>query len=158
MFIVFFYWEDRVHLFRLRCGHHNVLLFYRKRIHPEVTDTCPLCHIGAHTIHHIMEECLSLDSLRHSHTPPLYVATDDLWDCPAPSVAFLRSDGLFDQCWLESNSATTNCFYLFFGRTLENGRTNWFNCCFFAELWRMGEQTAIIRPTYRRYDGTIKFI
>ena len=44
--------EDRVHLSRLRCINHNTLPSYRKRIHPEVSDTCPLCHIGAHTIHH----------------------------------------------------------------------------------------------------------
>ena len=62
---------------------------YRKKIHREVTDTCPLCHIGAHIIHHTMEECPSLDPLRHTLTPPL--CTDDLWDRPGPCVAFLRS-------------------------------------------------------------------
>ena len=52
---------DRVHLARLRCGHHNTLMSYRKRLHPEISDTCPLCNISTHTIHHIIEECPSLD-------------------------------------------------------------------------------------------------
>ena len=33
--------------------------------------------------------------------------TAGLWDCPGPCVAFLRTTGLFDQNWPESNSITT---------------------------------------------------
>ena len=49
--------------------------------HDVLGDSCPLCHIGTHTIHQIMEECPSLDSLRHTHI----ICTDDLWDRPVPS-------------------------------------------------------------------------
>ena len=84
--------EDRVHLSRLRCGQHNALMSYRKKLHPETSDTCPLCDISTHIIHHILEECLSLDPLRHSRTQPL--STEDR---PGPTVALLRSAGLLDQ-------------------------------------------------------------
>ena len=47
-----------------------------------------------------MDECPSLDSLRHSHTPP--ICTDDLSDRPGLSVAFLKSAGVFDQSWQRS--------------------------------------------------------
>ena len=57
--------EDRVHLSRSRCEDHNALMTYRKRLHPETSDTCTLCNISTHTIHHIMKECPSLDPLRH---------------------------------------------------------------------------------------------
>ena len=60
--------------------HHNVLMSYRKRLHHEKSDTCPLCNISTHTIHQIMEEGPSLGPLRHSYTQPF--CTEDLWDRP----------------------------------------------------------------------------
>ena len=50
---------DRVHLARLRAGHHPALLTYRKRFELDDTtdDTCPNCRLGIHNITHIMEHC-----------------------------------------------------------------------------------------------------
>ena len=87
--------EDQVHLSRLRCGHHNALMAYRMRIHTETSDICPLCNAGTHTTHHIMQECPSLTTLRHSYTLPIGIL--DLWVGPGPSVAYLRDAGLFAQ-------------------------------------------------------------
>ena len=47
-----------------------------------------------------MEECPSLDPLRHPHAQPL--CTEVFWDRPEPSVVFLRSAGLLDQSWREA--------------------------------------------------------
>ena len=82
---------DQVHLSRLRCGHHNALMAYRNRLHPETPNTCPLCNAGTHTTHHVMQECHSLTTLRHLHTPP--IRTLDLWERPGLSVAYLEG------CW-----------------------------------------------------------
>ena len=87
---------------RLQCGVYNFYNFEllsttlslmpcRKRLHPETSNTCPLCDISTHTIRHIMEECPSLDPLRYSHTTTLYGRP------LGPSVALLRSGGLLDQ-------------------------------------------------------------
>ena len=43
----------------------------------------------------MMEECPSLDPLRHSHTQPL--CAEDLWDRPGPSLALIKSASLLDQ-------------------------------------------------------------
>ena len=37
--------ENPAHLSKLGCRHHNGLMYYRKRLHPETSDTCPLCDI-----------------------------------------------------------------------------------------------------------------
>ena len=68
---------------------------YRERLHLGTSDPCPLCDISTHTVHHIMEKFPSFDPLRHSHTQSL--CTEDLWDHPGSSIAFLRSAGLLDQ-------------------------------------------------------------
>ena len=87
--------EDRVHLSRLRSGHHNSLLSYRKRLYPDTSDICPLCNSDTHTIHHIMQECHSLHLLRQSFNPPIH--TRDLWVRPGKAIAFLRNTGLLTQ-------------------------------------------------------------
>ena len=87
--------EDQVHLSRLRCGHHNSLMSYRKRLHPETSDICPLCNAHTHTIQHIMQECQSLTSLRHTYTPPIRL--EDLWERPGYAVAYLGDAGLLAQ-------------------------------------------------------------
>ena len=85
--------EDQVHLSRLRCGHHNSLMAYRHRLHPETSDICPLCTSRPHTIHHVMQECQALETLRHSYTPS--IRTIDLWERPGPALAFLGGASLF---------------------------------------------------------------
>ena len=84
--------EDQVHLSRLRCGHHNSLMSYRHRLHPDTPDTCPLCNTHPYTIHHVMQECHTLNTLRHSYTPP--IRTLDLWELPGCSLAFLGDANL----------------------------------------------------------------
>ena len=76
-------------LSRLRCRHHNALLSYRKSIHPKVTDTYRMCHICTHTIHHIMEECPSLYSLRNTHPLSVRIISGIAWDPLLPSSGML---------------------------------------------------------------------
>ena len=64
--------EDRVHLARLRCGHHPALLSYQKRWDKSVVDTCPGCNSAPHTIKHIIEDCTTHHKTHHRrlhHTP-----------------------------------------------------------------------------------------
>ena len=46
--------EDRVHLARLRCGHHPALLSYQKKLDESIADDCPGCNTAPHNIQHIM--------------------------------------------------------------------------------------------------------
>ena len=87
---------DRVHLARLRSGHHPALLSYRKRFELDgiTDDTCPNCRIGIHDITHIMEHCTTHTTLRHRHN---INGIRDLWENPTEAVAFLRSTGLLGQ-------------------------------------------------------------
>ena len=81
---------ERVHLARLRCGHHPSLHAYRHRIGLEDTDICPDCQAAPHTITHILLECPSWQSNRQHHniTSPL-----QMWEEPQQVVAFLREVG-----------------------------------------------------------------
>ena len=87
---------DRVHLTRLRSGHHPALLSYRKRLELDgiTDDTCPNCRLGTHNITHIMEHCTAHTTLRHRHN---INSVRDLWDNPIRAVAYLRSTGLLTQ-------------------------------------------------------------
>jgi len=86
--------EDRVHLARLRCGHHPALLSYQKRLDDAVGDACPGCNTAPHTIKHIMEDCTAHNHLRQQHNTH---TLRDLWESPVPAMAFLRASGLFNQ-------------------------------------------------------------
>ena len=55
--------EDRVHLARLRCGHHPALLSYQKRLDYSAGDNGPRCNTQTYNIKHIMEDCTA-----HIHT------------------------------------------------------------------------------------------
>ena len=59
--------EDRVHLARLRCGHHPALQTYRNRLDATISDTCPDCSLAPHTIQHIIEDCTSHNLIRQQH-------------------------------------------------------------------------------------------
>ena len=86
--------EDRVHLARLRCGHHPALLSYQKRLDDRIADTCPDCNTSPHTIKHIIEDCTAHIEARQQHNMH---NIRDLWESPVTSMAFLREVGLFGQ-------------------------------------------------------------
>ena len=85
---------DRVHLSRLRCGHHTALATYRKRIDDSVVEVCTHCSTGTHSLTHIMTHCPALMHIRAQHnisSPP------DLRHSPANCLLFLRGAGLLGQ-------------------------------------------------------------
>ena len=49
--------EERVHLSRLRCGHHPVLPSYTNRINLTCSDTCTLCNNAEGSLEHIILHC-----------------------------------------------------------------------------------------------------
>ena len=49
---------DRVHLSRLRCGHHTALATYRKRIDDSVDEVCTHCSTGTLCLTHIINDQL----------------------------------------------------------------------------------------------------
>ena len=81
---------ERVHLARLRCGHHPSLHAYRHRIGLVDTDICTNCQTAPHTITHILLECPAWQSHRQHHniTSPL-----QMWEDPQRVIAFLREVG-----------------------------------------------------------------
>ena len=84
--------SERVHLTRLRCGHHPALNSYTHNIIDNThTDTCPICQTSPHTITHLMEECHGLVDLRQQHH---IHSVQQLWTEPVCVVPFLRGAGL----------------------------------------------------------------
>ena len=83
--------ESRVHLARLRCGHHPSLLTYQNRINPATDPTCRYCGTAPETVPHLLEDCSSLSVLRAAHGVH---QTSHLWSRPAETIEFLRSAGL----------------------------------------------------------------
>ena len=86
--------EDRVHLARLRCGHHPALLSYQKRLDDSADDTCPGCNTHTHNIKHIMEDCITHNHIRQQHN---IHSLRDVWERPVQAVAYLRASGLLGQ-------------------------------------------------------------
>ena len=86
--------SDRVHLSRLRCGHHTALATYRKRIDDSVDEVCTHCNTGTHSLTHIMTHCPALTHIRTQHniSSPL-----DLWHSPANCLLFFRGVGMLGQ-------------------------------------------------------------
>ncbi|XP_076039876.1 post-GPI attachment to proteins factor 6 isoform X2 [Oratosquilla oratoria] len=85
---------DRVHLARLRCGHHPALLSYQKRLDDRVVNSCPGCNTSPHTIQRIMEDCIIHNHARKQHN---IHSIKDLWENPVSAVAFLGETGLLGQ-------------------------------------------------------------
>ena len=83
--------SDRVHLSRLRCGHHLGVLSYEHRIRPATDPTCRWCSGPPETVAHLFNECLAIATQRAAAG-----VTDatDLWGRPTESLGFLRSIGL----------------------------------------------------------------
>ena len=71
--------SERVHLTRLRCGHHQSLNTYKHRIDNTHTDLCPLCQISSHTVKHLIEDCPNLANLRQQHN---ISQVQQLWSDP----------------------------------------------------------------------------
>ena len=85
---------DRVHLSRLRCGHHTELATYRKRIDDSVDEVCRHCSTNTHSLTHIMTHCPALTYIRvqHNISSPL-----DQWHSPANRLLLFRGAGLLGQ-------------------------------------------------------------
>ena len=83
--------DTRVHLARLRCGHHPSLMTYQNRINQTIDPTCRYCGAAPETVPHLMEDCPPLSTLRAAHGVQL---VSHLWSRPAESIEFLRSAGL----------------------------------------------------------------
>ena len=52
--------QERMHLTRLRSGHHLALRSYENLIRSEVDTACRLCGEGPETVSHIFQECPQL--------------------------------------------------------------------------------------------------
>ena len=85
---------DRVHLSRIRCGHHTAPATYRKRIDDSIEEVCTHCSTNTHSQAHIMTHCPTLTHTRAQHniSSPL-----DLWHSPANCFLFLRRAGFLRQ-------------------------------------------------------------
>ena len=86
--------EDRVHLARLRCGHHPALQAYRNRLDETISEACPNCTLAPHSIQHLMEDCPSLILIRQQYN---IHSRRQLWESPVQTVDFLRCSGLLVQ-------------------------------------------------------------
>ena len=83
--------ESRVHLARLRCGHHPSLLTYQNQINPDTDPTCRYCGTAPETVSHLIEDCQPLFALRGACGVQ---HASHLWSRPAETLEFLRSAGL----------------------------------------------------------------
>ena len=83
--------EDRVHLSRLRCGHHTALPHYMHRIGLAPTAACSLCNRAEGTVVHILLHCPTLQQLRDTHN---IHSLEHLWTHPEESLRFLRAAGV----------------------------------------------------------------
>ena len=86
--------QDRIHLSRLRCGHHPALQAYQHRINSNNPPECPNCGTQPHTVIHVMEECEDFAAQRTAHG---IEDVRDLWAEPARSIGYLRDMGLLAQ-------------------------------------------------------------
>ena len=79
--------EDRVHLARLRCGHHTSIPTYMHRIGRASTPTCVHCNSAVGTVEHVLLHCPALQLHRDRHH---IHALEHLWELPEKTVGFLR--------------------------------------------------------------------
>ena len=83
--------QDRVHLARLRCGHHPALLSYENRLRPDVDPTCRWCGTTGETVSHLLGDCAGVAGDRLAAG---LSSARDLWARPVQALGFLRSIGL----------------------------------------------------------------
>ena len=76
---------DRVHLSRLRCGHHTALATYRKRSGDSVDEVCTHCNTRTHSLTHIMNHCPTLTHRAQYNI----ISPPGLWHSPANCLLFL---------------------------------------------------------------------
>ena len=82
---------DRVHLSRLRCGHHPALQSYRHRIGLAEVDECNLCGEVPGDITHVLLNCRTLHDIRQQHD---INTLEHLWTRPCDSMQFLHESGV----------------------------------------------------------------
>ena len=80
--------EDRVHLARLRCGHHTALPSYRLRIALNQDATCVFCLAAEGSAEHVLLHCAVLQPHRDAHD---INTLEHLWERPGEVINFLRS-------------------------------------------------------------------
>ena len=83
--------QERVHLARLRCGHHLTLRSYESCLRPEGDPAFRWCGEGQETITHIFQECpqLAVERADAGVSNPR-----DLWGAPAVALRFAEAIGL----------------------------------------------------------------
>ena len=82
---------DRVHLARLRCGHHPSIPAYAHRIGRALTDQCTWCLNARGTLEHVFLHCPALQPHRATHN---IHTLHQLWTHPIASLHFLRDVGV----------------------------------------------------------------
>ena len=81
----------RVHLSRLRSGHHPLLQSYRHRLGLTPTDSCPRCHLDEpEDVQHLFLRCPSLSDTRASLGLGVL---GDLWTRPGDAALLLEAAG-----------------------------------------------------------------
>ena len=83
--------EERVHLSRLRCGHHPALPSYTKRINLTDTDTCTLCNNAEGNLEHIILHCPHIQTHRLRYN---IQSLEHLWTRPVEVYNFLHDAGV----------------------------------------------------------------
>ena len=86
--------SERVHLSRLRWGHHPSQNTYKQRIDNTHTNLCPLCQVVPHKVTHLIEDCPNLADLRQQNNIQNAL---QLWSDPISVVPFLRGAGILAQ-------------------------------------------------------------
>ena len=83
--------EDRVHLARLRCGHHTSIPTYTNRIGLPTDSSCVYCQDAEGTVEHILLHCPELQLLRDNHT---IQSLEHLWERPEEALAIFSDAAL----------------------------------------------------------------
>ena len=83
--------EDRVHLARLRSGHHPAIPAYMFRIGRAQDDTCTLCSAAEGSVEHVLLQCPTAQQHRDAHH---IHSLEHLWTRPVEVLNFLRDAGV----------------------------------------------------------------
>ena len=83
--------EERVHLSRLRCGHHTSLPTYMHRIGLAPDDTCTLCTQAEGSAEHVLLHCPTIQIHRDTHH---IHSLEHLWTRPVEAMNFLYDAGI----------------------------------------------------------------
>ncbi len=82
---------DRVHLSRLRCGHHPSLPTYMHRIGTSDSDLCEACQAEPGSVSHVFLHCPTSQQHRATHN----ISTlEDLWVRPIASTRYMHEAGI----------------------------------------------------------------